>query len=73
MKTTFYIIGLLAFSAVMLSPALPAKYPSKKVARQKIEMIEKEKKLNEVIKLVEYNLKVNKVLLENKSSKNKEH
>lgn len=62
MKTPFYVIGLLAFSAIMLSPAFPQEYPSTKVVRERIEIKEKEKNLDRIIDLIEYNLKVDKIL-----------
>lgn len=68
MKTTFYIIGLLGFSAVMLSPTLPLEYPSEKVIKQRIDIQKKEEELNQVIDLIEYNLKKNKALLKDEAS-----
>lgn len=56
MKTLFSTIALVAFSALMLSPALPADYPPKKVIEQRKEIVCKERKLNNLITVIEYEL-----------------
>lgn len=56
MKTFFSAIALLAFSALMLSPRLPADYPPKKVVEQRKEIVCKEKKLNNLITEIECEL-----------------
>lgn len=49
MKTTTYIIGLVLFSAVMLSPKEPKFYPPKEVLEQRKDTAEMEVKLNQII------------------------
>jgi len=56
MKTLFSTIALVAFSALMLSPTLPADYPPKKVVEQRKEIVCKERKLNNLITVIECEL-----------------
>lgn len=56
MKTAFYALAIVAFSALMLSPKLPADYPPKKVVEQRKEILCKERKLNHLITEIECNL-----------------
>ncbi|MDR6844500.1 hypothetical protein [Flavobacterium granuli] len=66
MKTTFYIIGIVVFSAIMLSPKLPKFYPPKEVIEQRKEIVYKEIKLNKIISEIETKLAVDSVLISNK-------
>jgi hypothetical protein len=69
MKSTFYFIAILAFSALMLSPAKEKIYPSKEVIQKKIEADKKEERLNLLIAKIERKLSENEAYI--KSSKNK--
>jgi hypothetical protein len=64
MKTTFFIIGLVAFSALMLSPQLPSNYPSKAVLEQRKENVIKEKEIIILIHQIEYKIDVEKIRIE---------
>lgn len=56
MKTAFYAVALVAFSALMLSPKLPAAYPPKIVLEQRKEIIGKEAKIDNLITEIETTL-----------------
>jgi len=58
MKTTFYLIAIVAFSALMLSPKLPKIYPSKEVVQQRREIVVQEIKLDKLISEIEVKLAV---------------
>jgi hypothetical protein len=53
MKTTLYVIGIVAFSALMLSPKLPKAYPPKEVIQQRKEIVCKEAKIEKIINSIE--------------------
>lgn len=53
MKTTIYVIGFIAFSALMLSPKLPKEYPPKKVLEQRKEIVCKEAEIQKIINSIE--------------------
>jgi hypothetical protein len=61
MKTTFYIIAIVAFSALMLSPKLPKAYPPKEVVEQRREIVVREIKLDKLISEIEVTLAVDSV------------
>jgi hypothetical protein len=61
MKTTFYIVAIVAFSALMLNPKQPPEYPPKEVVEQRKEIVFKEQKINSIIKKIEYNLAIDSV------------
>jgi hypothetical protein len=65
MRTVSYLISITIFSALMISPIGERKYHNTKVSEQKLEIILKEKKLEQVIILIEQKLKVNPVGLKN--------
>lgn len=56
MKTTIYVIGFIAFSALMLSPKLPKEYPPKEVVEQRKEIVYKEAKIERIINSIESNI-----------------
>ena len=58
MKTTFYFIAIVAFSALMLSPKLPKIYPPKEVVQQRREIVVQEIKLDKLISEIEVKLAV---------------
>jgi hypothetical protein len=61
MKTAFYFIAIVAFSALMLSPKLPKTYPPKEVVEQRREIVVREIKLNKLISEIEITLAVDSV------------
>ena len=64
MKTAFYIVAIVAFSALMLSPKPPSKYPPKDVMEQRREIVFKEQKINSIIKKIEYNLAIDSIQIQ---------
>lgn len=58
MKTSFYFIAIVAFSALMLSPKLPKVYPPKEVVEQRREIVVKEIKLDKLITEIEVKLAI---------------
>jgi hypothetical protein len=66
MKTTFYVIGFIAFSALMLSPKLPKEYPPKIVLEQRKEIVYKEAKIEKIIKAIENNIGLDSIQLKHK-------
>jgi hypothetical protein len=64
MKTTFYVIGIIAFSALMLSPKLPKEYPPKIVLEQRKEIVCKEAKIEKIIDAIESNIMLDSIHLE---------
>jgi hypothetical protein len=66
MKTTFYVIAIIAFSALMLSPKLPKEYPPKIVLEQRKEIVCKEAKIERIIDAIENNIVLDSIHLENK-------
>lgn len=65
MKTTLYVIGIIAFSALMLSPKMPKEYPPKVVLEQRKEIVFKEAKIERIIDRIEYNLKLDSIHRQN--------
>jgi hypothetical protein len=63
MKTTFYVIAIIAFSALMLSPKMPKDYPPKIVLEQRKEIVCKEKKIELLIDKIESQLVKDSVYL----------
>jgi hypothetical protein len=63
MKTAFYIVALVAFSALMLTPKAPPIYPPKAVLEQRREIVYKEQKINSLIRQVEYTLAIDSILI----------
>lgn len=61
MKTAFYIVAIVAFSALMLSPKLPVDYPPKSVLEQRKEIAFKEQNINRLIQEIEYKLEVDSI------------
>lgn len=62
MKTAFYAVALVAFSALMLSPKLPAAYPPKIVLEQRKDIIVKETKIDNLITEIECTLATDSIL-----------
>lgn len=63
MKTTFYILGSLAFGALILINKPLPREPSIEFQAKREEMVMKENKLNKSIIEVENELAINKVLI----------
>ena len=63
MKTAFYIVALVAFSALMLSPKIPENYPPRLVLKQRREIVYKEQKINALIRQVEYTLAIDSIMI----------
>lgn len=63
MKTAFYIVALVAFSALMLTPKSAPIYPPKAVLEQRREIVYKEQKINSLIRQVEYTLAIDSILI----------
>lgn len=61
MKTATYAIAIIAFSALMLSPKMPADYPPKKVMEQRKEIICKETEIDNLITEIECTLEKDSV------------
>lgn len=61
MKSTCYLIAVLAFSALMLSPAKERIYPPKEMINQQLDIKEKEDKIDLIISRIEVNLSKTKV------------
>lgn len=53
MKTVFYTIGILTFSAIMLSPRQPKEYPPKEILEQRKYIVRKEHKIEKLITQIE--------------------
>ena len=53
MKTTFSLLAILVFSAVMLTPKIPKEYPPKEVLEQRAKILKKKKKLEQLISTIE--------------------
>jgi hypothetical protein len=66
MKTTLYVIGFIAFSALMLSPKLPKEYPPKIVLEQRKEIVYKEAKIEKIIKAIENNIGLDSIQIKHK-------
>jgi hypothetical protein len=64
MKTTLYVIGIVAFSALMLSPKLPKVYPPRVVLEQRKEIVCKEAKIERIINAIESNIMLDSIHLE---------
>ena len=64
MKTSVFIIALVAFSALMLSPKTPKEYPPKAVLEQRKEIVYKEIKINKLINTIEYALAIDSLQIE---------
>lgn len=67
MKTGFYIVALVAFSAIMLTPKVPEVYPPKAVLEQRKEIAFKEQKINSLIREVELRLALDSILIKQKT------
>jgi hypothetical protein len=61
MKTAFYIVAIVAFSALMLTPKEPKMYPPKEVLEKRKEIAFKEKEINSIIKKIENNLAIDSI------------
>lgn len=57
MKTVFYTIGILTFSAIMLSPRQPKDYPPKDILEQRKYIVHKEHKIESLINQIESRIK----------------
>lgn len=66
MKTALYVAALVVFSALMLSPNLPAEYPPKLVLEQRKEIVYKEQKIKQLIQEIEYTLVIDSIQISNK-------
>jgi hypothetical protein len=66
MKTTLYVIGFIAFSALMLSPKLPKEYPPKIVLEQRKEIVYKEAKIEKIINAIENNIALDSIQIKHK-------
>lgn len=53
MKAVFYTIGILTFSAIMLSPRQPKDYPPKDILEQRKQIVHKEHKIEKLITQIE--------------------
>lgn len=67
MKTTVFIIGLAAFSALMLSPKPLKEYPPKAVLEQRKEIVSKEIKINKLIYTIERTLAIDSLQIKKQS------
>lgn len=61
MKTTFSIVILLVFSALILAPNMPKDYPSKDVVAQQADINLKEGNLDLLINKIETNLAIDSI------------
>lgn len=64
MKTAFYIVAFVAFSALMLSPKLPENYPPKAVLEQRKKIVCKEIKINKLIHTIEHTLAIDSISIQ---------
>jgi hypothetical protein len=67
MKTALYVVALVVFSALMLSPNLPDEYPPKLVLEQRQEIIYKEQKIKQLIQEIEYTLVIDSIQISHKN------
>jgi hypothetical protein len=58
MKSLFYTLVLLVFSAIILTPLKPKPYPPPAVVEQRLEIAQKEQQLEVLIKKIEYNIAI---------------
>lgn len=65
MKTPLYIMALVVFSALMLSPKLPVEYPPQRVLDQRKEIVYKEQKINRLIQEIEHTLVIDSLQIRN--------
>lgn len=56
MKTAIYIVTILAFSALIISPKLPKEYPPKEVLQERRSITFKEQKLEHLIEKIEHQI-----------------
>ncbi len=61
MKTTFSIVALLVFSALILAPSMPKEYPSKDVVAQQADINLKEGNLDLLINKIETNVAIDSI------------
>lgn len=64
MKSFAYIVVLALFSAVILKPVEPKHYPPVKVMEQRVEIIEKELEIENLINTIELNLEIDSLQIE---------
>jgi hypothetical protein len=69
MKTTIYIVTILAFSALIISPKLPKVYPPKEVLEEKRSIVFKERKLEHLIEKIEYQVTQDSIKIESIKSR----
>lgn len=72
MKTTFSIVALLVFSALILAPRMPREYPSKDVVAQQADIVMKEGNLNLLINKIETNLAIDSIHIKSLKISNNE-
>lgn len=58
MKSLFYTIALVVFSAIILKPLNPKPYPPPAVLEQRRDIVQKEQEIEVLINKIEYNLTV---------------
>jgi hypothetical protein len=63
MKTTFSILVIMVFSAIILTPKPPQNDPPKQVIEQRAEIAVKEIVLNDLIDKIEYAMVVDSVTI----------
>lgn len=64
MKSLFYTLAIVVFSAIILNPLNPKPYPPPAVLEQRREISQKELKLDVIIKEIEYNLIIDSLKIE---------
>ncbi|MFV8268445.1 hypothetical protein ACNQGP_00735 [Flavobacterium sp. GT2N3] len=67
MKTPLYILGIVAFSALMLSPKQLPDYPPKIIVQSKKVAAYKEQKINTLISQIECTLVLDSIQIEKQS------
>jgi hypothetical protein len=63
MKTTFSLMAILVFSAIMLKPTLEKPYPPKEVLEQRADIVLKENKLNNLIDKIDHMITVDSMMV----------
>lgn len=63
MKSLFYTIALVVFSAIILKPLNPKPYPPPAILEQRRDIVQKEREIEVLINKIDYNLKIDSLTI----------